>query len=516
MESVPPLDGVDSDALDRAWQPVFRWAEKAPEAVALVDPDHTLTYRQFADAIADAAARLQHHGVRAGDRILIVGENTVATVICFFAAEYIDAWPAITNARMTAHEIGVMRATVGARLVVFTIEHSDAAAGHAALEPVTEEASPAWGGILVGRADRATRPPPAVPLPVAAMIFTSGTTGKPKAAMLGHRGLLFMGRTTARTRGATAADAFYGTPPMAHVMGILVLMMVVLSGARLKLVPRLELADLAASIRDHSISYITCVPTVYSRLLDYAASQKFNLSDNGIRMLVSGGAPLDPNLKVRVETAFARRLSNGYGLTESTPVLTTRVDGPDAPAESVGYPYQGVDVRIVNAEGKDVAPGESGEIWIRSPANMLGYFEQPDETAKVIRDGVWYTTGDLARYLPDGQVAIVGRAKEMIIRSGFNVYPAEVEAAINAHPSVVQSAVVSRPATDGNEAVVAYVQLSAGETTIGEDELRRHLVERLAPYKRPEELVILASLPIGPTGKVWKQKLREMAAGTPT
>lgn len=511
MATVPPLDGVDSDALDRAWQPVFRWADRAPDAIAMVDPDHTLTYREFADAIADAAARLTRHGVRAGDRLLIVGENTVSTVIFFFAAEYIEAWPAITNARMTAHEIGVMRATVGARLVVFAIEHSEAAAGHAALEPVTEEASSLWGRVLVGRADPASRPPPAVPLPVAAMIFTSGTTGKPKAALLGHKGLLFMGRTTARTRGATAADAFYGTPPMAHVMGILVLMMVVLTGARLKLVPRLELSDLAASIRDGSTSYITCVPTVYSRLLDYAASQGLDLSPNGIRMLVSGGAPLDPNLKVRVEKAFGCRLSNGYGLTESTPVLTTRVTGPDAPAESVGHPYDGVEVRVVGADGRDVPLGESGEIWIRSPANMLGYFEQPDETAKVMRDG-WYMTGDLARQLPDGQVAIVGRAKEMIIRSGFNVYPAEVEAAINAHPAVVQSAVVSRREDDGNEAVVAYVQLAAGETRVGEPELRRHLVERLAPYKRPEEVVILASLPIGPTGKVWKQKLRDMAA----
>jgi acyl-CoA synthetase (AMP-forming)/AMP-acid ligase II len=219
---------------------------------------------------------------------------------------------------------------------------------------------------------------------------------------------------------------------------------------------------------------------------------------------------LDLGLKRRVERTLGRTLNNGYGLTECAPTVTqTRIETPRED-DSVGPPLPGLEIRIVDASGRDAEPGGVGELWVRGPNVMAGYYRNEKATSEVLSKDGWLRTGDLARSGTDGHLFIVGRSKELIIRSGFNVYPAEVEGVLNDHPAVTLSAVVGRRVAD-NEEVVAFVQTVPG-TAVTEAEIRKFAANRLAPYKVPSRIIGLEEFPAGSTGKVLKRKLFEMAA----
>jgi len=252
------------------------------------------------------------------------------------------------------------------------------------------------------------------------------------------------------------------------------------------------------------------VPATYQRLLEYKAVQGISRLDRGcLRMMYVAGAPLDLTLKRRMEEEFGVPLLNAYGITECSPGLAGVREGRPARDETVGPPLPGIEHRIVDRNGNRVAVGAVGELHVRSPTVMLGYYRAPEQTAAAIdRDG-WFNTGDLARMSDEGNLYIEGRTKELIIRSGFNVYPAEVEAVLNAHALVVQSAVVGRN-VEGNEEVVAFVQLLPG-AKIGADELKSYAAGMLTSYKRPSEIRFLDALPAASTGKILKHKLREIA-----
>jgi acyl-CoA synthetase (AMP-forming)/AMP-acid ligase II len=254
------------------------------------------------------------------------------------------------------------------------------------------------------------------------------------------------------------------------------------------------------------------------KLLDHLRATGQPVVAPRLRFIYAGGSPLDPTLKADVERQFGLTLHNGYGLTEASPtVAQTRLEAPRTDC-SVGTVLPGVDIRIVDAQGHDVPAGAPGELWVRGPNVMRGYFKNAELTAQTIDADGWLNTGDMARQEADGALFIVGRTKELIIRSGFNVHPAEVEGVLNAHPAVIHSAVVGRPAA-GNEEVVAFVELVPGGTA-SVDELARFAAQHLAPYKRPAEIVILPLLPVSATGKILKHQLRQQAlvrgaAGTP-
>jgi len=216
-------------------------------------------------------------------------------------------------------------------------------------------------------------------------------------------------------------------------------------------------------------------------------------------------------LKTAVERLLQVPLHNGYGLSEAAPTVSqTRLDAPRADT-SVGQPIPGVEARVVDKDGRDVADGMPGELWVRGPNLMRGYYRDPQATAAALRPGGWLNTGDMATRGADGALFIVGRTKELIIRSGFNVFPLEVETVLNAHPGVTQSAVVGRLVADGNEEVIAYVQPDPRRMP-DEAELRAWAAARLAPYKRPARIVMLDALPAAANGKVLKHVLKKMAA----
>lgn len=493
---------------------VARWAEQRAEQVAVLDTARQLSYAQLAAAIETAAEQFSSRGVRAGDRVMIIAENTVAAVVLMLGAQRLDAWPAIVNARIPAREIGALRACADARLTAYAISDSPASSAHAEADGVRDIADTAFGRIGFGAASADCAPEPAFPdaqRQVALMIFTSGTTGTPKAVMLSHHGLLNLGAVLTRTRHTTADDRYSGAGPLSHIMGVANLMNILWVGASLELMPRLELPALTEAIATGRMTHLSFVPTVYARLLDHADRHAIDLSGHRLRYISSGGAPLDPGLKRRIEAAFGMPMVNGYGMTECAPAARSRHDRYSAEPGCIGRPEPGVEACIVDAEGRAVTGDGVGELWLRSPSVMMGYYRNPEATAEALRPGGWLATGDLARWLADGEIAIVGRAKEMIIRSGFNVYPAEVEAALNSLPGVLQSGVVGRKAEEGNEEVVAFVEPRPG-ARIDQAQILDRLRELIAPYKRPQRVIVMDSLPIGATGKIWKKRLVELAA----
>jgi acyl-CoA synthetase (AMP-forming)/AMP-acid ligase II len=250
---------------------------------------------------------------------------------------------------------------------------------------------------------------------------------------------------------------------------------------------------------------------MWAQLLEYAEAHKQTIDAGRLRYASAGGSPLDLDLKRRVEAVIGSPLNNGYGLTEYSPTVSlTRPWRPQADA-SCGPAIPGTQLRIADPEtGAELPPGSVGELLIKGPGALLGYYRAPEATAAVLREDGWLDTGDLAQIDDAGSLHIAGRSKELIIRSGFNVYPPEVEAVLNSHPEVTQSAVVGR-AIPGNEEVVAFVQFCPGAQSSSE-QIAAFAAERLAPYKRPSEIVVLQEFPAGSTGKILKNKLKDMAA----
>lgn len=500
----------------RIHQLLERLLDRQPQQALLLEPTVTTTVAGLAAMVASVEAELRQLGVRAGDRVLIVAENCAAHVALLLACSRLGAWSCGLNARLAPAEVAAFRAKADARIVYFTDAVSDAAAAHARAAGATASALAGLSHTAVAADALAETGPLADE--VAAVIFTSGTTGAPKGVLVSHRGLLHFAEVSARSRGLTPEDRVYAFLPMTHIFGLATVLMAALAaGSALVLRSRFDPADLAQALAQQGVSQLLGPPTLFSRLLAWLAAQGVSRPEAPrLRYLYTGSAPMDMALKAQVEACFGLPLHHGYGLSEyaGSLILTSLApDGAPRHDNAVGFLAEGAEIRIVDAQGQDRPPGEAGEIWIRGPGLMPGYWRDPSATAAVMRPGGWYASGDLGRIDPaDGAVFIVGRLKEMIIRSGFNVYPAEVEAALTAFPAIGHAAVLGVPdgdSHDGNEAVIAYVELRAG-ARLDPVALDAHLRQRLAPYKRPQRVICVEALPTTANGKVLKRRLLEL------
>jgi long-chain acyl-CoA synthetase len=407
---------------------------------------------------------------------------------------------------MRAPELDAIRTHSGARIALYTPAVSAEAAAHAMRAGAT-----GWAGgdaVLAGAVNPDCAPEPVEGDPVAALVYTTGTTGQPKGVMLSHRSLLFVAGVSGRLRGLQPHDRAWGVLPVSHVYGLTSMMLGTLgAGACLHLAPRFTPEAMHDAIAGDGLTVVQGVPAMYARLLELARARGIERIESRLRFAYAGGSPLDPALKSAVEQLLGVPLHNGYGLTEAAPTVSqTRLDAPRGDT-SVGYAIPGVDVRIVDPQGRDVADDVPGELWVRGPNLMRGYYRAPDATAAALRPDGWLNTGDMARRAADGALFIVGRTKELIIRSGFNVFPLDVETVLNAHPGVTQSAVVGRTVADGNEEVIAFVQ-PAPDSAPTIAALHAWAAERLAPYKRPTRIVLMKTLPAAATGKVLKHVLK--------
>lgn len=492
-----------------------RWLAEAPDRIAYDTKRGRFTWGEVGPAILRTAERLAALGVRPGDRVMVISENGIGTVVLFFAITHLDAWASIVNARMSEREIATMRDFAGVRTVIYAVDDSLAAAKHAAAlsEPQLIE-DPLFGRALATPADAGSTPEPVSPEndQIAVLTFTSGTTGAPKAVMLSHRAVSYTALSQCLSRRLTSDDGIYIVSPLSHSIGLSSnLLAAAMAGARAILAPGFDPAHMVKSILEGETTFLVAVPQLFSRLLEYAQAQQIDLRQGRVRALACGGAALDPTLKQKIQEAFGVPIGNGYGATEMVPVCRVP-DGVDVDANVIGVAQPGVEIRLVRDDGSDAPQGETGEIWVRGPSLMSGYYRNPRATQEVMRPGGWLATGDLGQLDGDGHYRIVGRLKELIIRSGFNVYPIEVESVLGSHPAVGQSAVVGRN-VPGNEEVVAYVQLLPGREAT-EEELASFLRDQLAPYKVPAEIHI-GELPIGPTGKIMKSALKQDAQKKP-
>lgn len=508
------LAGIATESPGRIHQVADAHVSNSPARVALIEEGTSWTYRELDRAVVEVAAALGALGIRAGDRIIIVSENCVALAALLLAASRVDAWAIVANPRLSPRELDQIRDHSGARRMLFTPEISKEAAAHAQRHGAAIRSLGPLTAIGVGPLDEAATAEPVEKDPakqVAVLIYTSGTTGMPKGVMLTHQNLLFSARTTAQMRRMDANDKVYVVLPISHIVGISLLIMTLMVGGTVRLVSKYDPAALARAIAEEGITILNGVPATYQRLLEYKAVAGLKQLDRGsLRLIAVAGAPLDLDLKSRVEREFGLPLSNGYGITECSPgISSARIDAPRGD-HAVGTLLPGVEARVRTIDGIPLANGEVGELHVRGPNVMRGYYRAPDLTAKAIDSEGWFNTGDLARF--DGDcLYIVGRTKEMIIRSGFNVYPAEVEAVLSSHQAVVQCAVVGR-AVEGNEEVVAFVQLMPGSAVKPAD-LMAFVKPQLTSYKRPSEIIVLDALPATSTGKILKHRLAESLRG---
>lgn len=492
---------------------VDRLPDLAGSEVIIEALDHVFTGNDLKAAVDAAEAALRAHGIRRGDRVLIVNENCAALCVLIFAISRIGAWSAIVNARIAKAEIDRIAGHCRPRARLYTGAISEPAAAMAAADGARDiDLGPTSGIQATAIVDEAPEfGEPEDGSAVAVLLYTSGTTGQPKGVMLTHWNLLFTAQRSAELRGTKPGEKTLGVLPISHVFGLSSVFIGTVFGAgelilRSRFVPR-EIADL---LENGDVTIFQGVPAMYAHFLELATVRGKPLAPPKIRYTSAGGAPLDLSIKQRIEAMWNVQLKNGYGLTETTAgVCATTQDFP-SDDESVGVLFKSVEARIVDPETlEDMPDGEIGEFWVRSPGNMKGYYHNPEETAKVLLPDGWYRTGDFAKRTSDGYFYIAGRLKELIIRSGFNVYPIDVETALNSHPDVALSAVVGR-SVGGNEEVVAFVQPVAGRT-ISVDALRAHAEASLAPYKRPSEYIFSDNLPVTPAGKILKNSLREEA-----
>jgi long-chain acyl-CoA synthetase len=340
----------------------------------------------------------------------------------------------------------------------------------------------------------------------AVLLYTSGTTGRPKGAELTHANLSSNVEITQHELlQLSPGDVIFGGLPLFHSFGQTCTLNVAVSvGASLTLLPRFDPAQALALLADHHVTVFAGVPTMYSALLHVADRAAYDLS--ALRLCLSGGAAMPVEVLRRFEDAFGAPVLEGYGLSETSPVASfNRPDRGRKPG-SIGTPVSGVEMRVVDKDGDPVPGGEVGEIAIRGHNIMKGYWNRPEATAEVLSADGWFRTGDLGRVDDDGFYYIVDRKKDLIIRGGYNVYPREIEEVLYEHPAVAEAAVIAVPDAELGEEVGAAVARKPG-ATVTADELRAYVKAQVAAYKYPRRVWFVEALPKGPTGKILKREI---------
>lgn len=341
---------------------------------------------------------------------------------------------------------------------------------------------------------------------LAVLIFTSGTAGFPKAAMLSHGNVQ---ANIAQLGGLEmevqhGSDVALGVLPLFHIYGLTVVLgLTFTTGSSVVLVERFDPQSALTTITSHKVTVLPGVPAMWNAWANLPGVPADAFA--GIRIATSGADRLPGEIAARLHERFGLVVHEGYGLTEAAPVVTSSI-GEQLHLGSVGMPLPGVEVRLVDVDGADTLVGDSGEVWVRGPNVFKGYWHNPEATAQVLDADGWLHTGDLAVVDDDGYLSLVDRAKDLIIVSGFNVFPAEVEGELSAHPAVEACAVVGVPHPYSGEAVKAFVIVADGAST-EEDELIAWCADRLARYKCPEKIMFVNELPIGLSGKVLRRSL---------
>ena len=466
-----------------------------------------LSYAELSDAAGRMTALLAALGVAPGDRVAIMLPNVPAFPIAFYGALGAGGIAVPMNPLLKSREVAYYLGDSGAKvLFAWHTAAGEAAKGAADTgAQVIEVTEPDLATLLAGLA-------PVTPITDqagdddAVILYTSGTTGRPKGAELTHASLSRNAElTTSTLLLAGPEDVVMGCLPLFHVFGLTCgLNATVVAGASLTLLPRFDPGKALEIIGRDRVTIFEGVPTMYAAMLHHPDRADAEVSS--LRTCISGGAAMPLEIMRGFEQVFGCIILEGYGLSETSPVASFNHPHKQRKPGTIGTPFEGVQMRVVDADGAALPVGEVGEIVIRGHNVMKGYWGKPEATAEAIPDG-WFRTGDLATVDGDGYFTVVGRKKDLIIRGGYNVYPREVEEVLHEHPAVAEVAVVGIPHAELGEEVGAAVQLKPGAEA-GPAELRAFARERVAAYKYPRHVWLVRELPKGPTGKILHREVQ--------
>ena len=480
------------------------------ETRLLILPDGSeITGKTFHSIIARAARALRAAGVQPGDRVAVQIAKSPEALAIYAATVAIGAIFLPLNPAYTPPEVAYF--LDNATPVLFLSDPARAAAlvpvaGKTILMTLGAHSGGTFGAAMQGAAPTFT-PADRAPSDLAAILYTSGTTGRSKGAMLTHANLLSNARTLAALWRFTPQDTLLHALPIFHTHGLFVASNVsLLSGGSMIFLPGFDV-DTVLSLLPQATTMMG-VPTFYTRLL--GSPQFTRTLTQHMRLFISGSAPLLADTHRQFHDRTGHRILERYGMTETNMTTSNPYDG-DRRAGTVGFPLPGVDLRIM-AKAVEVPAGEVGVIEVRGPNVFAGYWQMPDKTAEDLRPDGWFITGDLGQVDPDGYVQIVGRSKDLIISGGYNIYPIEIEQALDAHPGVLESAVIGLAHPDFGEAVFAVLVAQKG-VSLDTGAVLAGLQDKLARFKQPKAAVVVAELPRNAMGKVQKAGLRQSYAG---
>ena len=476
---------------------------------ALKLEDEVLSFQDLLDSSSAVAGMLQARGLRPGDRVALVLPNVPAFPVMFYGALMAGCVAVPLNPLLKAREIEHCVRDSGAKLVVSGHRGGDAAPNAAQSVGVEYLQVGAAGPDAEQLGDA-----PALASPVqcsdednAVLLYSAGMTGKPMGAQLTHANLGTNADAAVSILGCVRGDMMMGCLPLFHVFGLTCgLNAAVAARACLTLIPRFHPAKALEVIARDRVTMFMGVPTMYAVLLQTQNWDSYELST--LRTCVSGGSAMPIEVMRSFEDAFGCVVLEGYGLSETSPVVSFNHRDAERKPGSIGTPVAGMEMKLVDGEGAEipVGPNEVGEIAIRGEGVMKGYWGRPAETAAAIPDG-WFRSGDLATRDTDGYYFIVGRRKDMILRGGYNVYPREVEDALYEHDSVAEAAAIGLAHPDLGEEVAAVVVLKSG-LTASVEELQSFVRERIAAYKYPRKLWIVDELPKDADGNILRRQVR--------
>ncbi|MET9451950.1 class I adenylate-forming enzyme family protein [Streptomyces cinerochromogenes] len=489
--------------MTNVFDPVCRHAAATPDSVALRGAGDQWTYRQLYDGSTRYAGALAAAGLSPGDRVLLAAPSVPEFVVAYLGIQAAGCVVVPVNTMATRAEVAYVLGDAGCSLAV---------AWHA-LGPAVAEAAASLGvpfrtlhpGAPVdeaGPADVIDRDRDET----AAILYTSGTTGRPKGARLTVGNLLSAGEIGASCSRATSTDRTGTGLPLFHVFGQAAVMMATLTvGGSMSLLARFDPAAMLEMLRRDRLTVMAGVPTMWNAML-HAAGDASPADFAGLRVAVSGGASLPGEIARAFEARFGCTILEGYGLTETTAFGTFNDLDRGGKTGYTGRAVPGLRVQVRGDDGNECPPGTVGEVHIKGPTVMRGYWNRPADTAAALSSDGWLRTGDLGETDADGDLRIVDRIKDLIIRGGYNVYPGEVEEVLYEHPDIVEAAVVGVPDAHYGEEVAALVTVRAG-SALGAAEVSSWARERLSAYKIPRIVRFVDALPKGPSGKILKRSI---------
>jgi long-chain acyl-CoA synthetase len=481
-------------------------AERVPDNPAIRLGEVELTYAELDERSARLATLLSEKGLAIGDRVGVMLPNVPEFPVAYYGVLRAGGVVVPMNVLLKEREIAFYLEDSGAKLLLAWhgfAEEARAGAAAAGAEPI--EVEPMAFAALIAEREPAPGLAGTAEDDTAVILYTSGTTGKPKGAELTHANLARNAEVSSRTTCEIGeGDVVLGALPLFHSFGQTVAMNASLSvGACLTLVPKFDPGEALATMQRDGVTHFYGVPTMYGALLHHPEREEFDTSS--LRNCITGGASMPVEVLRGFEEAFGAVVLEGYGLSETSPVACSNHPDRECKAGSIGTPIEGVEMQVVDEDDNPVPQGEVGEVVIRGHNIMKGYWQRPDATEEAMRGG-WFHSGDMARIDEDGYFYIVDRKKDLIIRGGYNVYPREVEEVLYEHPKIREAAVVGVPHDEWGEEIGAAVVLHEGEE-LAPEEVSAYVKERIAAYKYPRVVWFIDELPKGPTGKILKREI---------